>query len=66
MIALWQAYVAVRYFLKKPRLIAYRKWELIAEVLDRLEEDYLKAYPDEPPVFDEGFKETLRNLMIPK
>jgi hypothetical protein len=55
----------VRYFLKRPRLPLYRKWELIAELLDRLEEDYLKAYPDEPPVFEEGFKEALCKLVIP-
>ena len=55
----------MRYFLKKPQLRLYRKWELIAELLDRLEEDYLSAYPDEPPVFDEGFKEALRKLVIP-
>ena len=63
--ALWQAYVAVRYFLKKPDMPVYRKWELIAELLDKLETDYLKAYPDESPIFDEGFKETLRKLTIP-
>ncbi|MBQ9525738.1 MAG: hypothetical protein IJR69_11590 [Bacteroidaceae bacterium] len=43
---------------------AYRKWELIADLLDKLEEDYLKSHPDEPPLFDEGFKESLRNLII--
>lgn len=66
MIALWQAYVMVRYFLRKPDMPAYRKWQLIADLLDRLEEDYLKAFPDETPIFDEGFKETLLKLVIPK
>lgn len=56
----------MRYFLKQPRLPLYRKWELIAEALDRLEEDYLKAYPDEVPVFEEGFKEALWKLIKPK
>ena len=56
----------MRYFLKKPDLPVYRKWELIAELLDRLEADYQRAYPDEPPIFDEGFKETLRKLTIPR
>ena len=63
---MWQAYVLVRYFLRKPDVPIYRKWELIAEVLDRLEDDYLKEYPDEPPIVDEGFKAALRKLMIPK
>jgi hypothetical protein len=54
----------VRYFLKKPRLPLYRRWELIAEVLDRLESDYLRTFPDEPPIFEEGFKEALRKLVI--
>ena len=56
----------VRYFLRKPDMPAYRKWQLIADLLDRLEEDYLKAFPDETPIFDEGFKETLLKLVIPK
>jgi len=50
--------------LRKPRLPTYRKWELIADLLDKLEEDYLKEYPDEKPVFEEGFRESLRNLII--
>lgn len=66
MIALWQAYIVVRYFLKKPKLTAYRKWELVAETLDRIEADYLEAYPDELPVFEKGFNEALRQLIIPK
>ena len=61
---MWQAYVSVRYFLRKPRLPTYRKWELLADLLDKLEEDYLKEYPDEKPVFEEGFRESLRNLII--
>ena len=61
---MWQAYVSVRYFLRKKRLPAYRKWELIAELLDKLEEDYLKEYPDESPVFKEGFKEALRDMVM--
>lgn len=56
----------MRYFLKNSRLPLYRKWELIAEALDRLEEDYLKAYPGEAPLFDEGFKEALHKLVIPE
>ena len=61
---MWQAYIVVRFFLKKPKFPAYRKWELIAELLDKLEEDYLKDHPDEPPIFDEGFSESLRKLLI--
>ena len=56
----------VRYFLRKPDMPAYRKWQLIANLLDCLEEDYLKAFPDEFPVFAEGFKESLRKLVIPQ
>ena len=56
----------MRYFLKKSRLSRYRKWELIAELLDRLEADYLRAYPDEEPVFEEGFKDALWRLIKPK
>jgi len=50
--------------LRKKRLPAYRKWELIAELLDKLEEDYLKEYPDEKPVFEKGFKESLREMVM--
>jgi len=35
-------------------------------MLDKIEEDYLKAYPDELPVFEEGFKNALRKLVIPQ
>ena len=55
-----------RYFLRKPDLPGYRKWQLLAELLDRLEEDYLTVFPDEAPIFDNGFKEALRELVIPK
>ena len=61
---MWQAYVSVRYFMRKKSLPTYRKWEMIAELLDKLEEDYLKEYPDENPVFEEGFKEALRDMVM--
>ncbi len=56
----------VRYFLRKPNLTDYHKWQLIADLLDCLEEDYLTEFPDEVPIFAKGFKETLRKLVIPK
>lgn len=37
---------------------------MIAELLDKLEEDYLKEYPDENPVFEKGFKESLREMVM--
>lgn len=61
---MWQAYVSVRYFMRKKSLPTYRKWEMIAELLDKLEEDYLKEYPDENPVFEKGFKEALRKMVM--
>lgn len=42
------------------------KWLLIAEMLDGLEEDYRRIYPDDDPPFEEGYRESLRKLMIPK
>jgi len=60
--------VAVRYRLtqrKVPRGNG-QKWLLIADMLDALEEDYRRIYPDEEPPFDEGYKESLRKLIIPK
>jgi hypothetical protein len=65
---LYQAYVAVRYRLtqRKVRRADGQKWLLIAELLDALEEDYRRIYPDEAPPFEEGYKEALRKLIIPK
>ena len=42
------------------------KWLLIAELLDALEEDYRRIYPDDDPPFEEEYKESLRKLLIPK
>ena len=42
------------------------KWLLIAELLDALEEDYCRIYPDDVPPFEEGYRESLRKLMIPR
>ena len=67
MIALYQAYVAVRYRLtqKKVKRAPGDKWLLIAEWLDALEEDYRRIYPNDDPPFEDGFKESLRKLVIP-
>jgi len=43
-----------------------QKWLLIAEMLDALEEDYRRIYPDEPSPFETGYREALRQLIIPK
>jgi hypothetical protein len=65
---LYQAYVAVRYLLgqRKNPLTRRQKWLLIARLLDALEEDYRRIYPDDDSPFEEGYKESLRKLMIPK
>jgi hypothetical protein len=45
------------------------RWErllLLCQVLDQLERDYRTIYPDEKPIIDSGFEETLRDLVIPK
>ena len=60
--------MALRYRLtqqKVPRSLG-EKWLLIADCLDALEADYRDIYPDEPSPFSEGFKESLRKLIIPR
>lgn len=42
------------------------KWLFIAELLDALEADYRQVYPDDDPPFEEGFRESLRHLILPK
>jgi hypothetical protein len=54
----------LRYFLQKPGLSSYQKWQLIAKVLDSLEHDFQEAFPNEPPIFLQGFRETLFALVI--
>ena len=54
----------IRYFLQKPGLSSYQKWQLIAKILDSLEHDYQEAFPNEPPVFPQGFREALFELVI--
>ena len=63
-IALWQGYVVLRYFLQKPELSSYLKWQLVAELLDSLERDFLETFPNEPPVFPQGFREALFELVL--
>ena len=65
MIALYQAYVAVRYLLgqRKNPLTRRQKWLLTARLLDALEEDYRRIYPDDILPFEEGFEESLRKLL---
>ena len=53
----------IRYFLQKPELSSYQKWQLIADLLDSLEHDFLEAFPNEPPIFLQGFRETLFALV---
>ena len=67
MIALYQAYVAVRYRLtqRKVKRAPGDKWLLIAEMLDALEEDYRRIYPNDDPPFEEGFRQSLRQLILP-
>jgi hypothetical protein len=64
-IALYQAYVAVRYLLgqRKNPLTRRQKWLLIARLLDALEEDYRRIYSDDIPPFEEGFEDSLRKLL---
>ena len=54
----------LRYFLQKPGLSSYQKWQLIAKVLDSLEHDFQEAFPNEPPIFLQGFREALFELVI--
>ena len=54
----------VRYLLQKPELSSYQKWQLIAEALDSLEHDFLETFPNEPPIFAQGFREALFELVI--
>ena len=45
------------------------RWErllLLCQVLDQLESDYRSIYPDEKPIFESSFEETLRDLVIPE
>ena len=45
------------------------RWErllLLCQVLDQLESDYRSIYPDEKPIVEGGFEETLRDLVILK
>ena len=65
-IALYQAYVVVRYLLcqRKNPLTRRQKWLLIARLLDALEEDYRRVYPDDNPPFEDGFEESIRKLMM--
>jgi len=65
---LYQAYVAVRYRLTQQKVKRQpgEKWLLIAELLDALEEDYRRIYSDDVPPFEEGYRESLRKLMIPR
>jgi hypothetical protein len=53
----------LRYFLQKPGLSSYQKWQLIAKVLDSLEHDFQEAFPNEPPIFTQGFRESLFTLV---
>ena len=39
------------------------KWLLLAEMLDALEEDFRRIYPNDTPPFEHGYKETLKKLM---
>ena len=50
---------------KRP-LSAGEKWLLIADLLDAFEADYRAIYPNDPSPFDEGFRESLLKLIIPK
>ena len=56
----------MRYLLgqRKNPLTRRQKWLLIARLLDALEEDYRKIYPDDIPPFEDGFEESLRKLII--
>ena len=65
MIALYQAYVVVRYLLSQQKhpLTRRQKWLLIARLLDALEEDYRRIYPNDDPPFEEGFEESIRKLV---
>ena len=54
----------VRYLLQKPELSSYLKWQLVADLLDSLEHDYLEIFPNEPPVFPQGFREALFELVL--
>ena len=40
-----------------------KPWQLIAKVLDSLEHDFQEAFPNEPPIFLQGFRETLFALV---
>jgi hypothetical protein len=53
----------IRYFLQKPELSSYQKWQLIADLLDCLEHDFQEAFPNEPPIFLQGFRESLFELV---
>ena len=55
----------MRYLLgqRKNPLTRRQKWLLIARLLDALEEDYRKIYPNDIPPFEDGFEESLRKLL---
>ena len=62
---MYQAYAAIRYRLtqqKVPRTTK-EKWLLIAKLLDALEEDYRRIYPNDAPPFEDGYTEVLKRLI---
>lgn len=43
-----------------------RRLLLLARILDRLEQDYTDAYPNDEPIFDGSLEQLVRDLLIPK
>lgn len=56
---LYQAYVALRYVLRKRAATPREKWLLLADLLDCLERDFRAVYPDEPSPFPNGYRDSL-------
>lgn len=63
---LYQAYVALRYVLRKRAATPHEKWLLLADLLDSLERDFRAVYPDAPSPFPDGYRDSLFHLLGPK
>ena len=58
-----QFYNVLRFALLS-RHTRWEKLKLAMQLLDQLEQDYHDIYPEEPPILEEGFEETLRQMVM--